>query len=159
MSSVALALKSNINIAVSLLVKTIIQIEQNPVSGLDTEMINLISLSLPQDSAVTYSNPNDSTSIITASEVDLSIMDSIGLTHLERVWNFSSQTWQIEATNSIIDPRVIDGQYGFTLGNLSDTYAFLEMITDIMTLYYQNYGVMMSEADAGILATIAGFYN
>ncbi|XFA99085.1 InlB B-repeat-containing protein [Candidatus Izemoplasma sp. B36] len=159
MSSVALALKSNINMAVSPLEKTIIQMVQNPVSGLDTEMINLVFLSLPQDSAVTYSNPNDSTSVITASEVELSMMDSIGLTHLERTWNFTTQTWQIDATTSIIDPRVIDGQYGFALGNLSDTYAFLGMITDIMTLYYQNYGAMMSQADAGNLATIAGFYN
>ena len=33
------------------------------------------------------------------------------------------------------------------------------MLTDIKTFYYQTYGAMMSDADAGNLASIAGFYN
>jgi hypothetical protein len=33
------------------------------------------------------------------------------------------------------------------------------MIQEIKTIYYTNYQVMMSDADAGNLAAIAGFYN
>ncbi len=159
MSSVALALKSNINNAVTPLGKTIIQTMENPVTGLETEMINLIFISLPKEGAVTYSNPNDSTSVISASEVAFSITDATGTINLERSWNFTEQLFPIDATTSILDPRISGGQYGFALGSLSDTYAFLGMITEIKTLYYQAYGSMMSDTDAGNLAAIAGFYN
>ncbi|MBI9010174.1 MAG: InlB B-repeat-containing protein [Tenericutes bacterium] len=159
MSSVALVLKSSINSSISGLEKTIIQMRENPVTGLDTEMMNLIFLSLPKNGAVTYSNPDDSTSVITASEVNFDITDSTGNTVVARNWNFTEELWPLDATTSIVDPRVSGGQYGFALGNLSDTYAFLGMITDIMTAYYGAYGAMMSEGDAGNLAAIAGFYN
>lgn len=159
MSSVALALKSSINGAINPLEKTIIQMIQNPVTGLNTEMINLVFLSLPKEGAVTISNPNDPSSVVTASEVAFDITDATGTTSLERAWDFTTQLWPLDATTAIVDPRVMDNQYGFALGSLSNTYAFLQMIEEIMTTYYGLYGAMMSQADAGNLATIAGFYN
>jgi uncharacterized repeat protein (TIGR02543 family) len=159
MSSVALALKSNINNSVTPLGKTVIKVMENPVTGLETEMINLVFISLPMSGAVTYSNPNDSSSVISASEVAFDITDSAGQTVLERSWNFTEELWPINETVSIVDPRVSGGQFGFALGALSDTYAFLGMIQEIKTIYYTNYQVMMSDADAGNLAAIAGFYN
>lgn len=149
MSSVALALKSNINAGITSLEKTIIQLQENPVTGLETEMFNLVFLAIPNTGAVTYENPNDETSVITASEVEFSITDATGTTHLERPWDFTESG----------DPRMSGGQYGFALGSLSETSAFLNMISEIMTIYYTNYGVMMDQGDAGNLASIAGFYN
>lgn len=159
MSTVALQLKSNINNGIDPLGKTVLQIKPNPVTGLDTEMMNLIFLSLPQTGAVTYENPEDLSSVLTASEVALDITDATGTTILERSWDFPTQLFPIDATTSITDPRVIDGQYGFALGSLSDTYSFLQMIADIKLGYYNMTGLMMSDADAGNLASIAGFYN
>ncbi|MFA7560648.1 MAG: InlB B-repeat-containing protein [Candidatus Izemoplasmatales bacterium] len=159
MSSIALALKSNINNSVSDLGKSVIEVIENPVTGLETEMINLVFISLPMKGAVTYSNPNDSSSVISASEVTLDITDDNGRTVLERSWNFTEELWPINETTSIVDPRISGGQFGFALGELSDTYAFLGMIQEIKTIYYSNYQVMMSDEDAGNLAAIAGFYN
>ncbi|MGD9910106.1 MAG: InlB B-repeat-containing protein [Candidatus Izemoplasmatales bacterium] len=159
MTSVALALKSNINSGIDPLGKTIIQMMENPVTGYDTEMINLVFLSLPMTGAVTYSNPNDTSSVISASEVSFNIADATGSVTLNRDWNFTTKLWPLSAEVAIPDPRISGGQYGFALGKLSDTYAFLQMITDIKTFYYQTYGGAMSDADAGNLASIAGFYN
>jgi uncharacterized repeat protein (TIGR02543 family) len=145
MSSIALGLKSSINSAVDPLGKTIIQMVQNPVSGLDTEMINLVFLSLPMDGAVTLSDPLDSTSYSGASEVAFDITDGTGNTVLERDWNFTDSP----------DPRIGGGQYGFALGSLSETSAFIQMITDIMVAA----GGAVDQATAGSLATIAAFYN
>ena len=146
MSPVALALKSNINAGVEALGKTIIQTRTNPVTGLDSEMINLVFLSLPMSRAVTLENPDNESSIISASEVSFNISDDTGTTQLDRTWNFTDSS----------DPRISGGQYGFALGSLSDTASFLQMVTDFMT---GTYGVTLSQNDAGNLATIAGFYN
>ena len=141
MSSIALGLKSSINGAVGDLGKTVIDMVENPVTGLNTEMMNLVFLSLPMTGAVTKDSSGNVTG---ASEVVLSITDPTGTTLLERPWNFAN-----------FDPRVSGGQYGFALGSLSDTNEFITMITDIMTMS----GGTVDQGTAGQLAAIAGFYN
>ena len=149
MSSIALALKSDINNGMSSLQKTIIQVQENPVTGLETEMFNLVFLSIPNGGAVSYENPDDKTSVLTASEVSFNITDDTGTTVLDRPWNYTK----------LGDPRIMSNQYGFALGSLSKTEAFYQMIVDIKTLYATAYGQELSNADAGNIASIAGFYQ
>lgn len=137
MSVVALQLKSAIQGAITPLGKSVIKLMTNPVTGLETEMINLILLTEPSGNAI--DNPDAQT---TGSEIKLILNDDTGEYTLQRSFDF--------LTN---DARVQGNQFLFAVGNLSNTTAFMTAVGYLMGTYD------LSQGDAINLAFIAGFYH
>ncbi|MFA6800942.1 MAG: InlB B-repeat-containing protein [Acholeplasmataceae bacterium] len=143
MSAIALTLKSGIESNINGIDMTTTKVIQNPVTGLDTEMMNLIFLSLPQSGAVTYSDPVHKVGVLTGSEINLVITDDVNQWQVLRSYDFLNSG----------DPRIIDSMYGFPLGALSETAAFYTMVSELMSTY----GLDSTTAANG--STIAAFYN
>jgi len=138
MSLVALQLKSSIEQNIAPLGKSIIKDIINPISGLPSQMINFIMLTEPSKGAL-----DDELNPTTGAEVRLSLTDALGLETIERPFDFLSAP---------TDPRVVDGNFLFPVGSLSQTDAFLGAVGEAM-------GYGLSQQEAVNIAYLAGFYN
>ncbi len=138
MSLVALQLKSSIEQNIAPLGKSIIRDIVNPISGLPSQMINFIMLTEPSKGAL-----DDELNPTTGAEVRISLTDELGLETIERPFDFLSAP---------TDPRVMDGNFLFPVGSLSETDAFMQAVGEAM-------GYGLSQQEAVNIAYLAGFYN
>lgn len=140
MNITALTFKSQIESTLNETVgQSIIDVRTDPITGLPTEMFNFVMLTEPKSRAV-----DDQDYPTTGSEIVLSIEDHIRTTSIHRPFDFLSNP---------TDPRVVNGEFLFAVGHLSDTMAFGAFVQDAM----MNYG--LSQQEAAMLGYIAGFYN
>jgi uncharacterized repeat protein (TIGR02543 family) len=143
MSSVALQLKSGIEANIASTERSVIEMINNPVSGLASEMINLILLTEASSGANTYEDPVNEINQNGGSEINLLLEDGNGMNAISRSWDFMSS-----------DPRVSSGQFGFPVGIYSETNAFIGVIGELMSAPYN-----LDQENATNLAILAGFYN
>ncbi|MBE0700117.1 MAG: hypothetical protein IH571_00365 [Acholeplasmataceae bacterium] len=137
MSVVALNLKAAIEGYISGADKSIINMMTNPITGLETEMINLILLTEPSNGAI--DNPDSQT---TGSELTLILNDDTGESIIHRPFNFLTY-----------DPRVAGGQFLFPVSNFSDTTDFGMTVGYLMATYG------LTQGQAVDITFVAGFYN
>jgi len=143
MTSVALQLKSGIETGISSTERHVIEMINNPVSGLPSEMINLILLTEASSGANTYEDQVNKINQNGGSEFNIILEDGNGTSSISRAWNFMSS-----------DPRVTSDQFGYPVGIYSETNAFLGLIGELMSAPYN-----LDQTSATNLAILAGFYN
>ncbi|MCK9235697.1 MAG: InlB B-repeat-containing protein, partial [Acholeplasmataceae bacterium] len=143
MSAVALQLKSAIETGIAPAGRSIIKLVTHPITGVQTEMINLILLTEPHSGAKEVVGEDQ---VVGGSEVVI----NVGGTILARPYNYLS----------LGDPRVNEGQFAFPVGLYSDIGAFSQLaLTDIGTEYHTLTGQVPSEQVVNQLAQLAAFYN
>ncbi len=142
MTLIALQLKSSIDSGIESTGRTIIKNVKNPVTGLETEMINFILLTEPHHGALVK---DGSQTIIDASEVKFGING----TTLDRSFNYLTSG----------DPRISGGQYAFPVGLYSELNDFESLLNTIGTYAFTQYTVVLPVESIGNLAMLAAFYN
>ena len=138
MSSVALGMKSTIEDGIAATGRHVIKTKIDPVTGLETEMINLILLTEPRSNAFSEDENNNK---ITGPEVVI-IIDGI---EIARPFNILTSG----------NPRVSGRQFASPVGPYSEDEPFLALLTEINTLT----GGMLTPEQSANLAALASFYN
>ncbi len=151
-SGVALLLKSSAESFLSTIDKTIIQLQENQITGAYSEKFNFVILSRDMSGAESYDELHNQ---LSGSEIILNLEDSTGENLINRPFDFLST----DMRSTTVSP----GSLLFAVGKYSDSLAFynafLQAYTELMTLT----GGTLSEAQVQTLAVnavyIAGFYN
>ncbi|MDD4354958.1 MAG: InlB B-repeat-containing protein, partial [Candidatus Izemoplasmatales bacterium] len=144
MSQVALTLKSGIETGIAGTERSIVNLIEDPLSGLDTEKLNFILLTEPSSGANVYLEPEQIT-LISGSEVIL----KLGGNQTHRPFDFFTSP---VAGFPFVDQRITGGQFAFPVGEYSEFADFYQLIVDLR-------GMGVSEADAPNLATLGAFYG
>lgn len=142
MSGAALALKSGIEDGIKPTGRTILKKVINPVTGLESEMLNVVLLTEPSEGSLTYDEYHNQTS---GSEIDLYFVDDN-----EEIEYELKRSWDYLTTSG--DPRIGGGQFGFAVGNNSNFANFQAMIGQLMQ-------EGLNQSDATSAAMLASFYN
>ncbi|MFA7589404.1 MAG: InlB B-repeat-containing protein, partial [Acholeplasmataceae bacterium] len=156
MSSIALQLKSGVQQGIAPTQRNIIDLITNPVTGLQSEMINVILLTETSEDAKTV-DPNNNDFQNGGSEIRFVLEDDTGQYTLERPWNYLG----------LGDPRIDDGQFGFPVGKYSNLADFGTLIDSIVATanYLLSINEINSDQHAALiegvanLASLAAFYN
>ncbi|MDD4184416.1 MAG: InlB B-repeat-containing protein [Candidatus Izemoplasmatales bacterium] len=146
MSQVALTLKSGIENGISQTGRSIIDLVTDPLSGLETEMINFILLTEPASGADVYQDP-EQLNQIGGSEFSIKLGDY----ETNRPFNFFSTNVD-DTYFPFPDQRIISNQFAFPIGDYTEFPAFYQLIADLR-------GMGVSEADAPNLASLGAFYG
>lgn len=151
-SGVALLLKSSAESFLSSIDKTIIQLQENQITGAYSEKFNFVILSRDMSSAESYDELHNQ---LSGSEIILNLTDSTGVHQVKRPFDFLSS----DMRSTSVSP----GSLLFSVGQYSDSLAFynafLQAYSEITVLT----GGTLTEAQVQTLAVnavyLAGFYN
>lgn len=160
MSSIALQLKSGVQQGIAPTQRNIIDLITNPVTGLQSEMINVILLTETSSDAETF-DPDDNNFQNGGSEIRFDLEDDTGQYTLERPWDYlDDDDVRIVGTGGV-------KQFGFPVGKYSEFADFEILMYSIVAT--ANYLLSINEinsdqhaallGEVGNLASLAAFYN